>query len=143
MKKWQTLKEKWLYPTGFTFIIVLACFFLFLEISMPDGTVGLTVRDTFCLLGYSFGITASNFILHMDFGAITRYTVHTAALLVDFIVFVLILTGYISGKGFAAVMISIFYLIGYLIVMLIRGLLLSKKKEQANAKQAYINRFTK
>ncbi len=140
-KHWEKIKQEWLFPSGCYFIVVLFVFFAFLKLSMPDGTIGLTVRDTLCLLGYSVGLSAAKFLLQLDMGAITRYILHAAASLVDFIVFVLLLTGHLSGKGFTGVMISIIYFVGYIIVMVVRGFVLSAKKEEENQKKEYSNRF--
>ena len=143
MKRLNEVKEKWIYPTGAFFIAVLLVFFVFLKLSMPEGVVVLTVRDTFCLLGYSIGLTAAKFILHTDLGTVTRYVLHAAAALVDFIVFILLLTGHIGDRLFSAIVISIIYLIGYLIVMAVRGAILSAIKREENQKQTYKNRFSK
>ncbi len=143
MKRFDEIKEKLFYPTGAFFVVVLFVFFGFLKLTMPQGVVALSVRDTFCLLGYSLGLSGARLILHTDFGSATRYVLHAVAVLADFVLFVLLLTGHMKGKGFSAVVISIVYMIGYLIVMAIRGAVLSAKKEEANQAKDYTNRFSK
>lgn len=136
------LWEKWIYPTCLIYTVFVVCFLILANL-LNDGEVvpALTLRNAFCFLGFSLGFSAINLLLHMPWGVVTRYVLHGAALLLDFILFVLVLPGNISG-GFAILTFSLFFLLFYVIIMTLKGLLFLARREKENSKKEYTDAFS-
>lgn len=127
---WNQFKTKWFYPACGFFV---ATVFVFLIVGAP----GVSRRQLICFFGFAVGMAAASKLLYLPFGAITRYLLHACASLVDFILFVLLLTGYTSQHGFGAVGISVAFLFFYALIMGFRGLLLWLFTEKEKDKKQY------
>ncbi len=142
LELWKKFKTNWLYPAGFCFTITVLLFLILGEASAENAVPGITLRQTVCIYGFSLGMAGIGKILSLSIGSVSRYIIHASLSLLDFIVFILLLTGYASKNGFATVGISIGFLFFYGLIMGIRGIFLLSGKEKKNNSKEYSSCFS-
>ncbi len=144
MKKWNNLVQNWLRPACVIYTIFIVVFLLFAQLLSSEHIISsLNMRNALCFLGFSLCWAAANLVFRMQIGSLTKYVFHAGALLCDFILFILVFTGYAINRGFGAVIACLFFLVFYIIIMGLGGMISYARKEEKNNQKEYTNTFSK
>ena len=138
----QKFMQKWLYPGCFLFVIVTVVLLTVGKLADLERTPSLSLRMLLCFLGFSLCLSFARYLLtRQDLGGVTVVLAHYLACVGSFLLFVLLLTGYAIGRGYATVVASILFTAVYAIWFLIYSLVTARKKKKQDEKRDYTPKF--